>query len=50
MVAALNAAGEVAKNGGSADAWAAAASMAIDTYFRTGTAVNSVSGVTVPWA
>lgn len=50
MVAALNAAGEVAKNGGSAEAWAAAASMAIDTYFRTGTAVNSVSGVTVPWA
>lgn len=50
MVAALNAAGEVAKNGGGAEAWAAAASMAIDTYFRTGTAVNSVSGVTVPWA
>lgn len=50
MVAALNVAGEVAKNGGSADAWSAAASMAIDTYFRTGTAVNSVSGVTVPWA
>ena len=50
MVEALNIAGEAAKNGGSAEAWAAAAATAIDTYFHTGIAVNSVSGVTIPWA
>ncbi len=50
MIVALNAAGEVAKNGGTADAWAAAAATAIDTYFHTGIAVNSITGATVPWA
>ena len=50
MIAALNAAGEVAKNGGTAEAWAASAASAIDAYFHTGIAVNSTTGVTTPWA
>lgn len=47
---AIDAAGQVALNGGSADAWAQAAATVIDIYFRTGIAANVQTGVPVPWS
>ena len=50
MKTAIDAAGQVALNGGAADDWAQAAATAIDAYFKTGIAVNSTTGVAVPWS
>lgn len=50
LQAALQLAGQIALNGGTADDWASAAATAIDTYFRTGTATNSSTGVTITWS
>ena len=49
LKSALNIAGQIALNGGSADDWASAAATAIDTYFKTGTATNSSTGATITW-
>lgn len=50
LLAAMIAAGQIALDGGSSDDWANSAASAIDTYFRTGTATNSTTGVVVIWS
>lgn len=42
-------ASQIARQGGSAEDWANSASIAIDSYFKTGTATNIETGVIVPW-
>lgn len=45
----LSALGEATKQGGSVQSWASTASALIDAYFKTGIAVNPITGVSITW-